>query len=902
MTPIGKLAAALAAVLLPVIAVAADHEEVLFTFNQKTQFYHFSNKESTVNLTASAVNGLEVDYRHGGGSPYIGIGIGFGYMPKRYSDWSRFGADGNLVLTVKADAPGQVEASIAAGGQNYRTSFPVTPEWTRVTLPFRSFAAGAMGYDPMKKLPEKLELRPPRRTNESRFYLREVALSDRKIVLPSELKKELAGQVVDSTGQAIADAAVTLRNDRKDRYGWNDVATVRTGTDGRFNIRFAPVAETCWHTEPLAATTAKPAENISSSSVFFIEWEFVAPFEFDEIRIVNAGAAKGERRDNTRSGRILIKTAADPVWRPLRDFRDNTADIITIPCGKSVTATAFRLEITAGAQAGAPDCARIQEIEFYGHGRLLPLSGFDYEKHFQLIRNLKANSAAEDQVRPDFAVDGNRETCWRTLSRAMIAAPVWRQSWQAEIAAPGMRTAVIAVDPDAAAPVKNAEIALRSLRNETASVTVEPAQTLRAINPLIYGVNMGLWHNGDFDNPRIAAAAREAGVTIIRYPGGGRSQSARWQREEASWNTMPAAGRRGDDCVLTPKQLDRFIAFCRQVGAEPMLTLNQRTDDVANLADMVKYLNIEKKYGVRYFEIGNEPEGYIKEWGFGNNWVHNRDAFTLTYRKAADIHRRYDAALKAIDPAVLLMGPVTANADFFDLAIPPFWEIVGNKLDVLAVHRYPQCDLKPGSGHLSDAALLDRPREWEKLSAQLVAMNRRYSPARRPLYAVTEWHTAYHSPGPRQQQIVGGLYVAENLCEMIENGIDIGNIWVLTGCGEYNLFNSGNFRVRPGEIMKVPSYYFFKALAQNFRGRLIACRSNRPQLRTYAAIDGNRMTVVCINVSPDTAFLTRCAPPAGWKTEAMTVVDRFNPGTKRNFSGDELTVSAYSMAVLHLVR
>lgn len=902
MTSIGNFAAALAALLLPVIAVTADQEEVLFKFDQRTQFYHFSNKESTVKLTASAVNGLEVNYRFGGGSPYVGIGIGFGYLPGRYSDWSRFGADGNLVLTVKADAPGQVEISIAAEGKSYRNSFPVTPEWTRVTLPFRSFYAGTTGYDPMKNPPKKLELRPPRRTAESRFYLREVTLSDRKVELPSEQKKELTGQVVDPTGKAVADAIVTLQNDRKDRYGWNNVVAVKTEADGRFKIPFTPVAEISCHTEPLVPPPVKPAESLNSSSVFFIEWEFVAPFEFDEIRLVNAGAAKGERRENTRSGRILIKTAADPAWQPLSDFRDNSADTITIACGKNVIATAFRLEITAGAQVGAQDCARIQEIEFYRHGRLMPLSGFDYEKHFQLFRNLKANNAAEDRTRPDFAVDANRETCWRTLSRATIAVPVWRQSWQVEIAALGRKTSVIAINPDAAVPLKTTRIVLPPLRNETATITVDPAQTLRSINPLIYGVNMGLWHNSDFDNPRIADATREAGVTIIRYPGGGRSQSARWQREEASWNTMPAAGRPGDNCVMTPKQLDRFIAFCRRVGAEPMLTINQRTDDTANLADMVKYLNIEKKYGVKFFEIGNEPEGYIKEWGFGNNWVHNRDAFTLTYRKAADIHRRYDAALKAVDPTILLMGPVTANADFFDLAIPPFWEIVGTKLDVLAVHRYPQCDLKPGSANLSDAALLDRPREWEKLSAQLSSMNQRYSPSRRPLYAVTEWHTAYHSPGPRQQQIVGGLYVAENLCEMIKNGIDIGNIWVLTGCGEYNLFNSGKFLVRPGEIMKVPSYYFFKELARNFKGRLIACRADRPQLRTYAAIEDNRMTVVCINISPDIAFQTRCTPPAGWKTEAMTVVDRFTPGTKQKFSGNELTVPAYSMVILHLIR
>jgi hypothetical protein len=460
----------------------------------------------------------------------------------------------------------------------------------------------------------------------------------------------------------------------------------------------------------------------------------------------------------------------------------------------------------------------------------------------------------------------------------------------------GYRTHEAPLEVSARSGTVTKTVALRRVDERRATNTVSPDENARAINPLLYGSNVGLWHSGDFTNPAVIAAARESGTSIIRYPGGSRSQGARWQREEALWCSAPKHGP--GNCVLTPNGVVQFIEFCQAVGAEPMISLNVEHPDLDNAMDLVRFLNEEKKFGVKYFEIGNEPEAYAKTWGFGENWTGDPVTAEKTNRRVGQLHLQFTERLKAFDPGILTMGPVTANANFFEHAIPPFWKVVGSGLDVLAVHRYPQTDRKPSDGHLSDEALLARPKEWAGLVAQLRAMNAAYSPDRRPPIAVTEWNTCYHSPGARQQQIVGALYMALNLCEMGTSGVDIANVWVLTGCGYYNVYNVYNVDSR-GAVEKILPFSVFKILANNFRGELARCESSEDMLSAYALTDGRDLVLVLVNASPVTRY--RCtvnawdeslAPYVAYKMEETRPFE-----TVTSFDGG-ITVPAYSLVLV----
>ena len=79
-----------------------------------------------------------------------------------------------------------------------------------------------------------------------------------------------------------------------------------------------------------------------------------------------------------------------------------------------------------------------------------------------------------------------------------------------------------------------------------------------------------------------------AGFTALRFPGG-------------AWT---------DTVDMKPFQIDQLIAFSKQVGAMPTISVRMLDGKPETAADLVRYTNIKKKYGVTYWSIGNEPNIY----------------------------------------------------------------------------------------------------------------------------------------------------------------------------------------------------------------------------------------------------------------------------------------------------
>ena len=82
---------------------------------------------------------------------------------------------------------------------------------------------------------------------------------------------------------------------------------------------------------------------------------------------------------------------------------------------------------------------------------------------------------------------------------------------------------------------------------------------------------------------------------LLRWPAGYYGQRYQWQ-ESGDGNT-----------IMTPALVDAFVNLAKAVGAEPYLALNLDTGTTDNAAAFVNYVNVEKQYGVKWWEIGNEP-------------------------------------------------------------------------------------------------------------------------------------------------------------------------------------------------------------------------------------------------------------------------------------------------------
>jgi len=172
----------------------------------------------------------------------------------------------------------------------------------------------------------------------------------------------------------------------------------------------------------------------------------------------------------------------------------------------------------------------------------------------------------------------------------------------------------------------------------------------------------------------------------------------------------------GGGYVAPNTDFDRFMAMAKSVGAQPILIANYGSGTAQEAADWVKYANVDKGYGVKYWEIGNEVPG---NGHYGSAWEIDQHADKSPAAYANNLVA-YSKAMKAVDPTVkigaVLTTPggwpdgITGSGDQAD------WNhtvlsIAANSIDFVIVHWYPGAGNggNGGGGGTSSAAMLQTP-------------------------------------------------------------------------------------------------------------------------------------------------------------------------------------------------
>jgi len=354
-------------------------------------------------------------------------------------------------------------------------------------------------------------------------------------------------------------------------------------------------------------------------------------------------------------------------------------------------------------------------------------------------------------------------------------------------------------------------------------IYVDPSQSLGPISPYVYGINIGPWAAVPFERNQDALDLK---FKFLRYPGG-------------SW---------GDSNNLQKYQIDQYVDYAGKMGAEPSICVRVPGSTPEKAAELVRYTNIEKKYAVKYWCIGNEPTLY-QTTNVG------KDYDTARYNQ---VWREFAVAMRAVDPTILIYGPevhqFTANPDANpkDTSgldwMDEFLKANGDMVDIVSIHRYPFPVDRYTTITIDD--MRANPSEWDSIIPLLRSRIQELTGRDLPI-AVTEINSHW-------SQAVGGdatpdsfynaIWWGDVLARLIRQDVDIVTYFSLpTGAGGFGLFS------RLAEIR--PTYYTFK-MYHHFGSELVSADSGTTDVTVYAALSSDgKLTVLIINLSPEAKSL-----------------------------------------------
>jgi hypothetical protein len=385
------------------------------------------------------------------------------------------------------------------------------------------------------------------------------------------------------------------------------------------------------------------------------------------------------------------------------------------------------------------------------------------------------------------------------------------------------------------------------------TVTVNTRAGLEVVQEAAIGVNHAIWDT-HLGSDAVADLLEDAGVKAMRYPGGSYSDIYHWES-----HTAPGG------YVAPNTDFDTFMSGVRRAGGQAVVTANYGTGTPEEAAAWVRYANVEKGYGVRYWEIGNENYG---NGHYGSGWEadHHPDKSPTYY---ANLVREYATAMKAVDPTIQIGAVLTTPGEWPDgitaAGDSGSWNevvlsIAGPVVDFGIIHWYP-------SGDTAAQVLAKTDRVVDQIA--LVREQSRRLAGKELGIALTEVNTSY---GRNTQP--GALFAADAYATMIGQGVFNVDWWnVHNGIGQvreiaghpdyddYGLLSSGNCTAdgatcQPALNTPFAPYHAISMVSRFARpgDQLVTATTGDPLVRAHAARrpDGG-LAVMLVNQDPEAA-------------------------------------------------
>jgi len=186
------------------------------------------------------------------------------------------------------------------------------------------------------------------------------------------------------------------------------------------------------------------------------------------------------------------------------------------------------------------------------------------------------------------------------------------------------------------------------------SITAEGPANLVIDRLLLYPAD----HVQHFD-PEILAQLKAARLPLLRWPGGNFVSGYRWRAGIGPVDARPTLPNPAwESLEYNLFGTDEFLAYCRQVGCEPLICLNAGDGTPEEAAEWVEYCNGSVATPMGRLRAANgHPEPYgVRLWEIGNELDGRHQVSWTTAGGYADRYRQFVHAMRAVDPTIRVLA------------------------------------------------------------------------------------------------------------------------------------------------------------------------------------------------------------------------------------------------------
>jgi len=192
-------------------------------------------------------------------------------------------------------------------------------------------------------------------------------------------------------------------------------------------------------------------------------------------------------------------------------------------------------------------------------------------------------------------------------------------------------------------------------------------------------------------------------------------------------------------------------------------------DNYARLcADLVKIVNQDSRFKVKYWEVTNEKDDlYFTQFHHNGGWGELKDvAKPDRLNDAIAIYNKAATAMKQVDPSIHVGGPGISRADLQPFYVP-FIKGTADRLDFFTYHFYAT-----GSASTPDEEVFNATSKVGDYTASIVQVLKETSPIRTIPAMLDEYNISWtwETRDPRMTNHKGVVFDALSMIEALSNG------------------------------------------------------------------------------------------------------------------------------------